>query len=354
MSWSSVVLAQASHATDPAERPWLVHRGRSLPLAQVAAEGVLARVRSIDALVADWHVLGPALYEVTEDLRTRRVLAADGVDEVALEIDAPVQPGQVFCTIANYRRQVVEAALDAGDGPDGAEAPARRAAALTTLQQRRRDGRPYVCLTSPHRVAAPRGRLVVPNDVETLDWEVELAAVMGSAPGEMEGASSPTVVAGYCLANDLTVRARVLRDDVPTLGSDWVQCKGLAGTLPLGPWFVPAWQLPDVSTLRLQLYLGDRLMQDEMADDMLFDVAAQVDHLSRHTRMAPGDVLCTGSPAGFGAHYRRFLRGGDVVRARAVELGEQHIECIANPVADRDLALVAAPTDQRQTRESHR
>ena len=110
---------------------------------------------------------------------------------------------------------------------------------------------------------------------------------------------------------------------------DWVQSKGISGSLPVGPWFVPAWQVPDVSALRLQLSLNGTLMQDDLAADMIFDVAAQIDYLSQHTVVAPGDIVCTGSPAGFGAHHRRFLRPGDEVRARVEGLGEQVLAVVA-------------------------
>jgi 2,4-diketo-3-deoxy-L-fuconate hydrolase len=135
-------------------------------------------------------------------------------------------------------------------------------------------------------------------------------------------------IAGYCVANDLTVRSEVTRADLPALGSDWVRSKGMPGSLPLGPWFVPAWQIPDVSRLRLRLAVNDTVMQDDTADDMLFGVDHQIAYLSRHTRLRPADVICTGSPAGFGSHHGRFLRDGDLVTAQVSGLGEQHLRCV--------------------------
>ncbi len=117
--------------------------------------------------------------------------------------------------------------------PDGQS----EAAIHEALDRRRRTGEPYVCLTSPERIRPPFGELTIPRDVETLDWEVEIAVVIG---GRDE-------IAGYCVANDLTVRSEVTRADLPALGSDWIRSKGMPGSLPLGPWFVPAWQIPDVS-----------------------------------------------------------------------------------------------------------
>jgi 2-keto-4-pentenoate hydratase/2-oxohepta-3-ene-1,7-dioic acid hydratase in catechol pathway len=159
----------------------------------------------------------------------------------------------------------------------------------------------------------------------TLDWEVEIAAVLGSGGRHVDPRAAAGLIAGYCTANDLTVRARVTRPDVPVLGSDWLQSKGGPGTLPLGPWFVPAWQVGDVASLRLRLWVNGELMQDDLAQDMIFPVGEQVAYLSRHTALRPGDVLCTGSPAGFGAHYGRYLRPGDLVAAEVSGLGRQEI-----------------------------
>ena len=319
-----------------------------MPLAAVAQRGAVADAVSIHELLLEWASVAPILQELTESAPTRTEIQSHGRDVAELVLMSPVQPGQTFCTIGNYARQVVEAAMDAGDGPHGPGAPARRDAALTDVERRKRDGQPYICLTSSHRVRSPRGHLALPAELHTLDWEVEVAAVLGA------GGNGRPVVAGYCVANDLTVRSRVLRTDVAGLGSDWVQSKGTPGSLPVGPWFVPAWQVPDVSALRLQLYLNGTLMQDDVAADMIFGVDEQIAYLARHTALAAGDVVCTGSPAGFGAHYQRFLRPGDEVRASVAELGEQVITCVAQSIAGGapgTETLMARPLERSSTHD---
>jgi len=322
-----VVLAQARHVGSAIEttRPWLVHEERAAPLASVADHLTWAHAGSIGDLLVQWYAVAGDLRHLTEDARTREEIDRRGLDLGELATDAPVRPRQAFCAIGNYASQVVEAAADAGDGPCGRDAELRRQETRASVDRRRLDGEPYICLTSPHRVSGPYDELPLPAQVDTLDWEVELAVVFGSTAPAGAGDG---VVAGYCLANDLTIRSEVLRHDVPALASDWIRSKGLRGSLPLGPWFVPAWQVRDVSALRLQLHLNDELMQDELAADMIFDVERQVEYLARHCMLGAGDVLCTGSPAGFGAHYRRFLRPGDRVRASVAELGEQMTVCV--------------------------
>jgi len=326
-----VVLAQARRAdsTLEATRPWLVHEGHAAPVASVGDHLAWAHAGSIDDLLGQWYAVAGHLRELTEDPRTRKEIDRRGLDVAELDVDSPVRPRQAFCTIGNYAGQVVEAAVDAGDGPCGRDAERRRQEARDSVDRRRREGEPYICLTSPHRVGGPHDALRLPADVDTLDWEVEVAAVIGA--GAPAAAGGDGVLAGYCLANDLTIRSEVLRHDVPVLASDWIRSKGMRGSLPLGPWFVPAWQVPDVSALRLQLHLNEELMQDELAADMIFDVDRQLDYLVRHAVLGAGDVLCTGSPAGFGAHYRRFLRPGDRVRAGVAELGEQLTTCVGPP-----------------------
>ncbi|MEV6324104.1 fumarylacetoacetate hydrolase family protein [Nocardia sp. NPDC051787] len=325
---AGVVLAQASRGSGES-LPWLVADGRALPLREWADEWPLGRVGSLTELVARWSDHESGLRVLTSRPDVRQVIHSRGTDVGALRVQAPLEPRQTFCTIGNYRRQMVEAALDADDGADGPGAPARQAAALEALDRRSRTGEPYVCLTSSERIGTPIGNLAISPDVVTLDWEVEIAVVIGATAHEVAAGDAASVVAGYCVANDLTVRSRVMRADLPALGSDWVQSKGMPGSLPLGPWFVPAWQVPDPSRLRLRLSVNGTVMQDDTAEDMLFAIKHQVSYLSRHTRLRPGDVLCTGSPAGFGVHHGRFLRADDVVTAQVTGLGEQHLRCVA-------------------------
>lgn len=324
---TGVVLAQASVAGSEAQ-PWLVTDGRALPLADWAPDWPLARVASITELVGRWPDHESALRDLTTRAETWDRLVSRGRQVTTLRLRPPVQSRQTFCTIGNYRRQVVEAALDADDSTGSADAAAR---AREAVDHRSRTGQPYVCLTSAERISAPTGDLTIARGVETLDWEVEIAAIIGATVRGVGAATAASAIAGYCVANDLTVRSRVLREDLPALGSDWIQSKGMPGSLPLGPWFVPAWQVPDASRLRLRLSVNGVVMQDDTADDMVFGIEHQIAYLSRHTCLRPGDVLCTGSPAGFGSHHGRFLRPGDVLTAQVSGLGRQRLRCVQEP-----------------------
>jgi 2-keto-4-pentenoate hydratase/2-oxohepta-3-ene-1,7-dioic acid hydratase in catechol pathway len=317
-----VALVQAGNDAS-LSRPWLVVGERTATLASAAGGAAWATAGSIDELLEDWVDVAPRLRELMSSVEVLAGVAANGAELCTLSVHPPVRPRHIFCTIANYQRQVVEAAVDGGDGANGPAAAERRDSALAAVEARRRDGQPYVALTPSHRIGSAYQDVTIPAAVTTLDWEVELAAIMGRDD------TCGGVLAGYAVANDLTIRERVMRADLPALGSDWLQSKGLPGSLPLGPFFVPAWLVPDVGELRLELFLNEEPMQDDTADDMIFGVDEQIAHVGRHTHLQPGDVICTGSPAGFGTHHGRLIHAGDVLRARVSGLGEQRVRCVA-------------------------
>ncbi|SFU72368.1 fumarylacetoacetate hydrolase family protein [Pseudoduganella namucuonensis] len=307
--------------------PALLHGGRALALDHwfdTAAD----RAGSIAALLHDWTRHAPALEALCRDTVSAEAIARHGVPVEACRVHAPIAPRQVYCTIGNYRAQLLEAALDGGDGPAGPEAPARRAATLAAIETRRREGAPYVCMKGSVCVAGPNDDLEVGEDLATLDWEVEIGVVIGRAAWRVDRASALEHIAGYCVVNDITLRERVFRTDLPALGTDWLRSKARPGWLPAGPWLAPAWNVPDPNALELRLRLNGETMQQGAAGDMLFDIAQQIAYLSQHTRLEPGDLICTGSPAGFGSHHRRYLRPGDIVEASVTGLGTQRMRCV--------------------------
>jgi 2-keto-4-pentenoate hydratase/2-oxohepta-3-ene-1,7-dioic acid hydratase in catechol pathway len=157
--------------------------------------------------------------------------------------------------------------------------------------------------------------------------------VIGIEAYRVEAADALRHVAGYVIANDLTTRDRVFRPDMPGLGTDWLAGKNAPTFLPLGPWLVPAPFVPDPAALRVTLKLNGQTMQDETTADMIFGVPELIAHVSAITPLRPGDLLLTGSPAGNGAHYGRYLQPGDVMESTItgglIDLGTQHNRCVA-------------------------
>jgi 2,4-didehydro-3-deoxy-L-rhamnonate hydrolase len=290
--------------------PAIVCGDRALALSSVAG---LRGGNSTDALLAHWAHDDAILADVTD-------LGAAAAPLASFQVHAPLTPTTVYCTIGNYRAQVVEASLDAN--PD-ADLPALHDA----LDRRHREGEPYIALKAACAVGDPYASLPTSSTSKTLDWEVEIGVVIGKTARNVPVDAALRHVAGYCTVNDITLRERLFRADPKAMGTDFLQAKGGPGWLPVGPWLVPARLVPDPSALRLTLSLNGRTMQDGVASDMVFSIAEQIAYLSRHVELRPGDLICSGSPAGFGSHHRRFIQAGDVVEASVEGLGTQRIEC---------------------------
>jgi 2-keto-4-pentenoate hydratase/2-oxohepta-3-ene-1,7-dioic acid hydratase in catechol pathway len=112
---------------------------------------------------------------------------------------------------------------------------------------------------------------------------------------------------------------------------DFALSKGAPSFLPLGPYLVPAAFVRDPQRLRLTLKLNGQIMQDEETSDMIFDVARLIEYISGSVELQPGDVICTGSPAGNGMHYGRFIQHGDVLEGTITGLGTQRTPCVLEP-----------------------
>ena len=250
--------------------------------------------------------------------------------EIEARTHAPIPaPRQIFCTVANYRRQVTESVMDAGAPPhtDGMSLEQRRDYAAKLIEARL-ECPPYVCLKLPTTVIGPRDPLELPRCSQRVDWEIELAVVIGRSCRSVSREQAMAQIAGYTLVNDITARDRVRRADLPHLGTDWLQSKNAPGFLPMGPYLVPASFIPDPYAARLLLRLNGETMQDDLVADMMCDIASQIAYISECARLLPGDIICTGTPGGCGSHHGRYLRPGDVLEASAPGFGAQRVNCV--------------------------
>ncbi|WP_307840395.1 fumarylacetoacetate hydrolase family protein [Streptomyces sp. G44] len=278
---------------------------------------------TVRRLLEDWTAALPRL----------RSLAGAGSPErwplAEFRVHAPVEPRQVFQSGANYRRHVIDLHVahkaPGDDRPEGV----RRAEAAQIMDRRAAEDLPYVFTGLPSAITGPYDEVVLPAWAEKPDWELELAVVIGRPAHRVSVARALEYVAGYTIANDLTDRASVFRRDMPQIGTDWLRSKNAPGFTPLGPWLVPAESIGDPDDLRLTLKLNGETMQDESTKDMIFGVARMVAYASQAARLLPGDLLLTGSPAGNGMHWGRFLRDGDVMDGAITGLGAQRVRCAA-------------------------
>ncbi len=173
------------------------------------------------------------------------------------------------------------------------------------------------------------GRLVrLPSNAQMVDWEAELAIVIGRRSKHLAGADVFEAVAGYATFNDLSARDWV-EDQVPFLGMDLVRQKGFDDFGPLGPLITPAEFVSDPQALDLSLTVNGVEKQAANTGDMTFSVAAILEHFLSFMTLEPGDVIVTGSPAGvgYGRDPQEFLAPGDEV--------EVTIECLGPPLVTR-------------------
>lgn len=280
------------------------------------------------ALLADWdRVLGVLDALVADGGRAGAAEPLEG-----LHVHAPLEPGQILQSGANYRTHVIDlaAAHHAERGTRGEEEIRAEVAAL--MDRRAAEGTPYLFVGLPSAVTGPHDDVVVPVWTEKFDWELELAAVIGREAFGVDRAHALDHVAAYTVANDLTARDQVFRRDMPEIGTDWFRAKNGPGFTPLGPWLVPARDV-DPADLRIRLELDGEVMQDETTKDMLFDVAALVAAAAEITPLRPGDLVLTGSPAGNGMARGRLLHPGDVmtgsITGPGVDLGVQRTRVVA-------------------------
>jgi 2-keto-4-pentenoate hydratase/2-oxohepta-3-ene-1,7-dioic acid hydratase in catechol pathway len=309
----------------------------------------LPGTESVAALVADWDRALPRLQRIADE----SAATDDGLPVPELTPCVPLAPvGQIFQAGANYRTHVLElyaAAERRGDASDGIT-DGDRGRARRALDGRATNGAPFVFQGSAHALCGATDEVVLPAGSAQPDWELELAAVIGRPARHVSVDDALDHVAGYTIANDLTLRDRLVRADIPG-GLDWLAAKNPPTFLPLGPVIVPACHVGDPMALGITLRVNGETMQDASTADMMFGVAELVAYLSRVTELRPGDLVLTGSPPGNGAHHGRFLADGDVLEGRIERLGIQRNRCRAErpgdgapvaPAGGRDLSIASA------------
>jgi 2-keto-4-pentenoate hydratase/2-oxohepta-3-ene-1,7-dioic acid hydratase in catechol pathway len=165
----------------------------------------------------------------------------------------------------------------------------------------------------------------MPEGAQKLDWEVELAVVIGRKTRNIPVARALDCVAGYTIANDLSARDLSRRDGIAPQSPfrfDWLAHKSFDTACPLGPWIVPASQIADPQALAISLLVNDEVKQNSNTREMIFTVAEQIADLSFRMTLWPGDVILTGTPAGTAGATGRFLKAGDRISARIEGIGE--------------------------------
>src|SRR5919201_2177807 len=165
--------------------------------------------------------------------------------------------------------------------------------------------RPIVFMKLPASATGPHGPIRCPEVVRRLDYEGELAVVMGAG-----GA-----IAGFAVADDVSAR------DLQGREPQWVRAKGADTFCPYGPWVTTADAVPDPKNLRLRTWVNEEERQNSSTSDLIFGPQACADYIAQTCSLHPGDLILTGTPSGVGMATGRFLQEGDVVRIEIESLG---------------------------------
>jgi 2-keto-4-pentenoate hydratase/2-oxohepta-3-ene-1,7-dioic acid hydratase in catechol pathway len=176
-------------------------------------------------------------------------------------------------------------------------------------------------------VNGPYGDVHMPSVSDQLDYEVELCAVIGTRCRNVSRDAAATVIAGFMICNDVSVRDWQLATQTMTVGKSFDTCG------PTGPWIVTPDELGDPSKLQLRMWVNDELRQDDNTASMIHHVYDQIAHLSKAFTLEPGDLLATGTPSGVGVAMTPpiFLRVGDVMRAEIDGIGAIENRIVLEP-----------------------
>jgi len=287
--------------------------------ALAAVDGDEVRVITRDGVPA-WPDLGAALrspdgLDGVRHAAERTTQPATRLAETELLVPV-TQPDHILCVAANYRAHIEETG--------------------TITYATETESSPWF-FTKPQSSLNPEGApIVLPRRYGIkVDWEAELALVIGTGGSNIREEDVFSHIAGYTVMNDISARAM----DVPERTStrdrdafhDWLHGKWFDTFCCLGPWFVSADEIPDPTDIRVSLTLNGEEWQNASTAMMIYSIPRLVSFISSIVTLRPGDVIATGTPSGVGKSKGRFLTPGDVVAATVEGIGT-----LTNPVVRHD------------------
>ena len=262
------------------------------------------RLRALSPLVADWtpDMLSPEAQAVMRAIDLERLPLVEGTHRLGVPVSGV---RQLFAIGLNY----VDHSLETG-------------MPLTT--------HPMLFAKSIASLSGAEDHVAIPEGADKLDWEIELAIVIGRTARHVSEAEALSYVAGLCLSIDFSERAWQM-----DRGGQHGKGKSYDRFTPLGPWLVTLDEMADPQALAMQLEVNGAVRQQGSSADMVFTMAAIVSHLSQYQTLLAGDVIQTGTPAGvaYGSDALAYLKPGDVVTCRADALGAQRHMIVTETLA---------------------
>jgi 2-keto-4-pentenoate hydratase/2-oxohepta-3-ene-1,7-dioic acid hydratase in catechol pathway len=296
----------ATYQSTDGPRAGLVIDDKVFDAAKLTGKAAYATVL---AIIEDWKSAQGALKKAAAGAAKSRVKSQPLGKTKLL---APLRwPSAIYCAGANYS--------------DHAAEMSRRLNRPLEPDPHTQGLKAWHFMKAPHAITDPGATVKISDYSKEMDWEVELAVIIGRLAKNVSQDKALGYVAGYTIANDLSARDRGRRPniaDTSPFKADWTKHKSFDGSCPLGPWIVPANDIPDPQNLGLKLWVNGVLKQDSNTKDMIFNIAEQIEQLSTGMTLYPGDLILTGTPAGVGSARGEALKAGDVVKLWIERIGE--------------------------------
>ena len=186
---------------------------------------------------------------------------------------------------------------------------------------------PFLFVKLPSCLIGHERPIVLPRSSSQVDYEGELAVVMGRRGKYVSASEAFKYVIGYTIMNDVSFRDRRIHPATPDFGLNWLQGKSLDSGSPVGPWLVTKDEIPDPHNLSLVTTVNGEVRQNDNTRNMIFKIPEIIEYASEDITLRPGDIISTGTPAGVGLGTGKYLRKGDLVSVKIEGIGE-----LRNPV----------------------
>ena len=176
---------------------------------------------------------------------------------------------------------------------------------------------PLIFCKTPNALSGPYDPIILPRSSGQVDWEVELAVIIGKEGKRINKTNAFDYIAGFTVMNDVSGREAQFSD------SQWFRGKSFDSFAPAGPFIVTPNEIDDVNNLRLTAVVDGEIMQDGNTREMIFDIPAIIENISEDITLIPGDIISTGTPAGVGIFRDPpvVLKPGNVVECRIEKIG---------------------------------
>ena len=262
-----------------------------------------------DGKIVDLREIFPQIPDINETFfRDGWLEKVAGVKKSGQKIEARIaspihRPSKIICLGKNYAEHAKEG---------GFENPEK----------------PLLFCKTPNALSGPYDPIILPRSSGQVDWEVELAVIIGKEGKRIAKTDAFDYVAGFTVMNDVSGRQAQFSD------SQWFRGKSFDSFAPAGPFIVTPDEIDDVNNLRLTAIVDGEIMQDGNTRDMIFDIRAIIENISEDITLIPGDIISTGTPAGVGIFRDPpvVLKPGNVVECRIEQIG-----AIINKVVDGQL-----------------